>query len=299
MMVKGQTKLPENDTFLSVAVLFCSCIDIAAIPLISFIALMYGAGIIGFTALKRGLSANWLVLIAMMPPLAAFFVYGENHFVDGVLFYILPLILLSGLRATKSWSVVSELMTLTCFAVMLVVMLFAPNFVDVTITEVINNVIAPVQERFQLTNNAVVIFASLFLGQLFLATMLITFLYMQLIKKIYDRYHRRAVKPVGVIDMSQIYALTWLVFLLIALFVREPVVFVITIMLSFSAMVAGGSKLHAMLKKLQNKKAPLMSTVVMSLYYVMMYMILPYSVIACVCVAYGRFFKSLLARQRK
>ena len=298
-MVKGQTKLPENDLFLSLAVLFCSCIDIAGIPLISFIALMYGAGLIGFTTLKRGLNANWLVLIALLPPLAAFFVFGENHFVDGVLFYILPLILMSGYRATKSWSVVSELMTLSCFLVLVCALIFTPGIVDSTITDVINNVIGPVQERFQLTESAVTIFASLFLGQLFLATMLITFLFMQFIKKFFDRYNKQKYKPVGLIEMSQIYAFIWLVFLIIALFIREPVVMVMTILLSFSAMVAGGSRLHVMVQKLQNKKAPMLSTLVMSLYYVMMYMMLPYSAIVCICVAYSRFLKSLLGRQRK
>ena len=296
MVPVKEIKNLENENLVLLATLISSTLAVLGIPFVSLLAFI----LIGLTTLRRGTDAVIVTLLAMAPPVIGYFMIGYEGVLQSLVTYTVPYIALLAFQSTRSWSVVSEIMSLFAVCTVALVLVIYPGVIDFFIDTFMKMLLDRTQNiDTGMSDEYMRLFAMISLGLMVFTWSLLYFLMLQFINRLYCQIYQKKWSYVGIVRMSNMYAILWLVAILVTIFSGFVELQLLTAAFAFSGIVSGGSHMHQAVRGKSRSTKSILPQVILSLYYVVMYALMPYSLLACLCVAYGYFLSDFFVNDSK
>ena len=281
----AKLKFLNNDNTLMVIAAVCSGAAAIGIPLMQWGC----SAALAMAALRQGWRSSMTLAAALIPTvLAAVFLESVIPMVGAVL-CIAVWVPMSTYHSARSWSLVSELLSLIALCTVWVIQSIYPEALDVRI-ELLKTQIASMPEA-PVSGAEVDALSHVLMGMQFFTSVIFNFLFLVLMVRLNDRLKGHAVKAVGYVPLSHMYVFTWLGSIALYAFQDYQSMLYYVFILMAPAVCSGGSWIHtkiaALVKRNSSSKA-----VLWVVYYLGMLILMPWSCVLLALIALGLCIQS-------
>ena len=291
-MTAKKAKFLENDNMLLLVAAGCSAATALGVPLVQWVC----SAALVFAALRKGWQASLIFAAAVAPPVLAAIYLESASPLFGVLLCLSVYVPICLYRAARSWSVVSELLGLIALGAAIVIQWLFPEALVFT-ASLFKTQLASMPES-PMNAIEVTTLAHVVLGIQLLTGVVFNFLFLVLMVRVYNRYTGKKVNAVGFVPMSQIYAFTWLASIVLYAVTQDLFLLTCTAALSGTAVCSGGSWIHDRIgQKLMKQNGG--SRLLLFVYYIGVFMLLPWSLVFLALIALGQSIQGMLMKRQK